>query len=251
MFQEVSELAQISGLTGLIANFISAFFGLIVLYKAIKSKDKLVFYFYLCIVFTASPWFPSGYGYLFWLITGITLEYQVYVLIGMMFVPIAILSWLYIYLTTIRPDKKKLVLTIYSIISIIFEIYLFYFLFFAPDAPVELLLGIFDDPTNPIDIDYKGFILIYLGLSVITSTITGIHFSIMSMKIKEDPSMVWKGRLLIIGFLLFGFSSIFDAMIEMVPIVLIFVRTLLAIGNVFFYMGFILPKWTKKILSIE
>ena len=190
-------------------------------------------------------------GYFFWVITGEILPYQIYVLIGTVGVPIAIIAWLNVYTSTLKPEKKKLVLIIYGILSVIFEIYLFYFLFFAPGAPINSLLGIINDPTNPMDIDFKGFILIFLGLSILTACITGFHFALKSMKKEEHPEIRWKGRFLFIAFLLFGISAIFDAIIEMDPVLLLIMRILLVIANFLFYLGFVLPRWSRKFLSIE
>ena len=250
-FQVLSDLAQISGLTALIAVSISFLLGFIVLIKFFKTKQVLIFNFFLCIIFTASPWYPSGLGYLYWIITGEFLTYQIYVLIGTVGIPIAILAWLNVYLSTINPKKKKLVLILYGIFSIFFELYLFYFLLLAPGAPVNSLLGIIIDPANPMDIDYKGFVLIFLGLSILTACITGFHFAAKSMK-KEEPSEIrLKGKFLLIAFLFFGISAIFDALIEMDSLLLIIIRIILALAMFFFYLGFILPKWIKKILSIK
>ncbi len=250
-FQVLSDLAQISGLTALIAVLISFLLGFIVLIKYFKTKQILIFNFFLCIIFTSSPWYPSGLGYLYWIITGEFLSYQIYVLIGTVGIPIAILAWLNVYLSTIKPKKKKLVLILYGIFSIIFELYLFYFLLLAPGAPVDSLLGIIIDPTNPMDIDYKGFVLIFLALSILTACITGFHFAAKSMKKEEPLEVRWKGRFLLIAFLFFGISAIFDALIEMDSLLLIIIRIILALAMFLFYLGFILPKWIKKILSIE
>ena len=250
-FQVLSDLAQISGLTALIAVSISFLLGTIVLIKYFKTKQVLIFNFFLCIIFTSSPWYPSGLGYLYWIITGEFLTYQIYVLIGTVGIPIAILAWLNVYLSTIYPKKKKLVLLLYGIFSIIFELYLFYFLLLAPGAPVNSLLGIIIDPTNPVDIDYKGFVLIFLGISIMTSCITGFHFAAKSMKKEEIPEVRWKGKFLLIAFLFFGISAIFDALIEMDSLMLVIIRIILALAMFFFYLGFILPKWIKKLLTIE
>ena len=250
-FQVLSDLAQISGLTALIAVSISFLLGTIVLIKYFKTKQVLIFNFFLCIIFTSSPWYPSGLGYLYWIITGEFLTYQIYVLIGTVGIPIAILAWLNVYLSTINPKKKKLVLILYGIFSIFFEVYLFYFLLLAPGAPVNSLLGIIIDPANPMDIDYKGFVLIFLGLSILVACITGFHFAAKSMKKEELPEIRWKGKFLLIAFLFFGISAIFDALIEMSPLLLIIIRIILALAMFFFYLGFILPKWIKKILSIK
>jgi len=198
-FQVLSDLAKISGLTALISVSISFLLGFIVLIKYFKTRQVLIFNFFLCIIFTSSPWYPSGLGYLYWIITGEFLSYQIYVLIG----------------------------------------YLFYFLLLAPGAPIESLLGIIIDPTNPMDIDYKGFVLIFLGLSILTSCITGFHFAAKSMKKEEPPEIRWKGKFLLIAFLFFGISAIFDALIEMDPILLIIMRIILALAMFLFYFYFI------------
>ena len=250
-YQVLSDLAQISGLTALIAVSISFLLGFIVLMKYFKTKQVLIFNFFLCIIFTASPWYPSGLGYLYWIITGEFLTYQFYVLIGTVGIPIAILAWLNVYLSTINPKKKKLVLILYGIFSIFFELYLFYFLLLAPGAPINSLLGIIIDPANPMDIDYKGFVLVFLGLSILTACITGFHFAAKSMKKEETPEIRLKGKFLLIAFLFFGISAIFDALIEMDSLLLIIIRIILALAMFFFYLGFILPKWIKKLLSIE
>ena len=221
------------------------------MFKYFKTKQVLIFNFFLFIIFTSSPWYPSGLGYLYWIITGEFLSYQFYVLIGTVGVPIAILAWLNVYLSTIKPKKKKLVLILYGIFSIIFELYLFYFLLLAPGAPVDSLIGIIIDPSNPMDIDYKGFVLIFLGLSILTSCITGFHFAAKSMKKEEPPEIRWKGKFLLIAFLFFGISAIFDALIEMDTILLVIMRIILALAMFLFYLGFILPRWSKKILSIK
>lgn len=240
---------QVSGITAFLAVCIGILHGCIVLNKAVKTRERLVFSFFLAVVFTLSPWFSSGFGYLIWLITqGVILEQSFYILLGTIAIPVAILAWLDVYMSTIRPEYRTLVLLIFGIFSIIFEIYLFYFLYFAPNAPVYGLLGIID-PQNPLDIDYKGFVLIYEAIVVGTAVLTGIHFSITSLSI-EEKSMVWKGRFLLVAFCFFGIAAIADAMIELGPIFIIIIRIILIIANFSFYIGFLLPKWIRNLLNL-
>lgn len=197
---------------------------------------------------TGSPWWPSGVGYLYWLFTGNIIDYQIYVLIGTLGIGIAFLAWLDIYMSTMHPEKRNLVLGCFLIFSIIFYIYLIYFLFFDPRAPVHYMIGI---KRNPLDIDYKGFILIYMAVSIIVGTSTGIHFSIYSLKRRENPEVRWKGRFLLISFILFAIGAIGDGLIELNPITLITIRVILVISNILYYIGFIMPNWVKNILSLE
>ncbi|MBA7671868.1 hypothetical protein ES703_80034 [subsurface metagenome] len=249
-FQEISQLAHVSGITAFISILVAFLFAGIILGKAIKEKSRILFEFALCIIFTISPWFPSGMGYLYFLTTGVHLPYEIYIIIGNLFLPLAIIFWLDIYLTTVSPSRRNLILCIYIIFSIIFWIYAFYFLYFSPNAPVEEMLGIIDDPTNPFDIDFKWFVLVYLATSIFTSCGTGFHFAAKSLKI-EDKEIQWKGRFLLIAFLCFGISAIADSVIPMTEISLVIFRIVLILANLFFYIGFILPKWIKKIIFRE
>lgn len=246
------ELAQISGMTAAISLCIGWLLGAIVLIKAIKTKQTIIYMFFLCIIFTLSPWYPSGGGYLYWVITnGGTFSYELYIIIGTVGIPIAIMAWLYVYMGTINPEKRKMVLIIFLILSIIYEFYIFYNLYLAPGAPVHSALGVFHDYSNPTDIEYRSILLIYLAGFISIAVITGIHFSLTSMKIKESKDLVWKGRFLLIGFILFGIAAIFDAIIPMDVWLLVIIRLTLMATTTFFYLGFILPKWTKKMLNIK
>ncbi|MFW9942483.1 MAG: hypothetical protein ACFFFT_15700, partial [Candidatus Thorarchaeota archaeon] len=127
-----SDEIKLSGIFGLISITIAWFYGLIVLYKFIKTREKMLFYFFFAIIFTMAPWYPSGLGFIFWLFTRKELAYQVYVLLGTIGTPIALYSWLQIYMPALHPEWKKQISLIIICLSIIFYIYLFYFVFFAP-----------------------------------------------------------------------------------------------------------------------
>ena len=185
LFQVVlDDLTQLSGILGFLAVAIAWFYGGIVLYKYQKTKQKTLFYFFLAIIFTMSPWYPSGLGYVYWLITREEIIYPIYVLLGTISVPIALLSWVQIYMPALHQKWKGLVTWVIICLSIAFYIYLFYFLFFAAGAPVEGLIGIKD---SAIDISYKGFVLGFLAFSLLVSTVTGNDFAIASLKEKDNP----------------------------------------------------------------
>ncbi len=247
LFQEISQLAHISGITAVISNSIALTLTVIIFSKAIKERSRIILEFGFCIFFTVSPWFPSGYGYLYLIITGVPLPYPSYILTGNLFLPLAIIFWLDIYFITVKPDKRNLGLIIYTIFSITFLIYLIFYLFLAPDAPVHEMIGVFDNPTNPFDIDYKMYVLAYLSVSILLACATGIHFAIKSIKINEKE-IQWKGRFLLVAFICFGLAASADAVIPMTEIALVIIRIMLASATICFYLGFILPKWIKKIV---
>ncbi len=247
LFVELDEATRISGYLGIISLFVVLLISTLVLTRAIHRKNKLLYIFFIVVLLTPSPWYPSNFEFIYWLITGNTFDYHIYMLIGTIGLPIALLGWIYIYMTTLKPERTKLILTIYIIFSIFYHVYLFYFLYLAPDAPVERMLG---NKTGPLNMIHKGLIIIYFMVALTTATITGIHFSLVSMR-SDVREVRWKGKFLLISFILFGIGAVGDGFFEVAPIHMFIFRTLLTISSVFYYVGFVMPSWMKGILSLD
>ena len=249
LFQIVlDDLTQLSGIFSLLAMIIAWLYGGISLHKYIKTKEKILFYFFLAVIFTVSPWYNSGLGYVYWLFTGKEIVYPLYVLIGTVGIPIALISWLQIYMPALHEKQKVVVIWITIGISIAFYIFLFYFLFCETGVPVETIIG---TKESAIDIDYKGIAMGFLAFSLLLSTITGNDFAIASMKIKDKPVIVWKGRFLFLSFNLFAIGGIGDGFLPLTPFTLVIFRTILMISQTCYYIGFIMPSWMKRIIKLE
>ncbi|TFG11375.1 MAG: hypothetical protein EU531_11625 [Promethearchaeota archaeon] len=246
-FIDLDPLSQLSGILGTIAVAVAFFYGILVIIKAVQLKYKDLYYFFFAVIFTISPWYPSGFGYIYWLITNDVIPYPIYVLLGTMGVPVALFSWFQIYIPALHPRLKKPLLTITAILSIIYYVYVFFFLFFAPGAPVTHLIGI---KQSAIDIEYKGFALIFLAFSLLVSTITGNEFALNSLK-NEEKLIKWKGRFLILSFNFFAIGAIGDGFLPLNPITLIIFRVFMVLSSTFYYLGFILPKWMRNLLKIN
>jgi len=156
-------------------------------------------------------------------------------------------AWFQIYIPTVYPKAKYPILIITAILSVVYYGYVFYFLFIVPGAPIEALIGI---KTNPVDIEYKGYALIFLGYSLLVSTVTGNEFSIKSLK-SEDKLIKWKGRFLVLSFNFFAIGAIGDGFLPLTPITLIIFRVLMFLSSTCYYIGFLMPNWMKKILKIK
>jgi hypothetical protein len=89
-----------------------------------------------------------------------------------------------------------------------------------------------------------------MGICIIIGVGTGIHFSLISMKIKDSPLVQWKGRFLLVSFILFAVGAIGDALIELTAISLIIIKIILIFSSLFYYIGFIMPKWMRKALQL-
>ncbi len=248
LFVALSEIAQLSGLLCVITICFIVTLALSVLLNAIKKKNKLIFVFGIFLLAINTPWYPSGLGYIYWLMTGNVFDFRLYVLLGTLGMPIIILAWFYIYTTILYPNLKKISLISLGIFSLIFYIYLFYYLFFAPGAPVEHMIGV---QHTPLDIEYRGFVLISIGVYFLIGVPTFLHFAISSMREKDNPAIQWRGKFLLIATILFIIGGIADGLLVLTPIFLIIVRIILLIAGFLFYIGLLMPDWVKKFLDLE
>ena len=245
---ELSNSSQISGFLTLIAIIILIPLLIIVLKRAIETKEKILYLFFFTFIFSFSPWYPTGFGYIYWIFTHETLSYDFNILAGMAFTPIGIIAWINIYLRTVKPNFRTSIIIVFTIFSCIFEVYLFYYLYFAPGAPIKSLLG----TVNELRTNFLGFILIYALISVIIVCSFGIHFSIISIKEATSNKIRWKGKFLLAGFSFFTIVLILDTILPSSLIIgIIIIRIMLIFTCFFLYLGFILPNWIKKLLKIK
>ncbi|HEY0088695.1 MAG TPA: hypothetical protein VGB37_07615 [Candidatus Lokiarchaeia archaeon] len=126
---------------------------------------------------------------------------------------------------------------IFVVIGVLFEVIFFYMLFTVPS-----LLGTLD---SPVDSTFGTVLLIYILFSLCVIFVTGMIFSILSIK-SENPEHRLRGIFLSIILVIFVFGAIFDAL-ELNIIVLTIVRLLMIFSAFTFYIAFVLPNWVKKI----
>ena len=67
----------------------------------------------------------------------------------------------------------------------------------------------------------------------------------------EDKELKLKGVFLIIAFILFGTGAFFDAMMPLNFITLTIARLFLMSSSIFFYFGYILPNFIKRLFIRE
>ena len=244
----MDQSTQLAGLLILISICFVITLNVFVLRIATKRKNKLLYAFCLFLLCINTPWMPSGFGYLVWLITGEIISYQIYVILGTTGVPIAFLTWFYIYTKLLHPHWKKYVLISVGLFSIIFYVYVFYYLFFAPGAPIENMIGI---KKTELDIEYRAFVIIYIACLLIIGAPTFLHFAIASIRTKDDPKIQWRGRFILISLILFMIGAPIDALYTPEPIFLVLIRIILILTALFFYLGFVMPNFLKKLLKLE
>ena len=132
--------------------------------------------------------------------------------------------------------------TIYIIISVIYEIFLFILIFTSPGS-----LGTF---YGTYYFRPKPFPLIFYSFGVATLLITGILFTKESFK-SNDKRLRWRGRFLLLAFISITISMAIEGLIYLPAYGLALVRVVHIAGAFEYYMGFFLPEKVAKLLIKE
>ena len=120
----------------------------------------------------------------------------------------------------------------------IFEIIFFILLFIDPN-----LIG---NLNPPVDVSYKSFIMVYLLSFLLIFVISGLLFARLSLK-SDDPEVKFKGKMLGGAYVTFLIGSVLDSSVPISGFIIIFTRLILILSAFFWYAGFFLPRWIKKL----
>lgn len=118
-------------------------------------------------------------------------------------------------------------------IGITFYLMFFYYLFTDSSQIGEL--------KTPVDVEYELFIILFFIIYIIFVLVIGIGFAVESLK-SDNPEIKLKGKFLLIAFILFVIGAGLDSIITY-PIT----RLILVASSIFFYFGFMLPRWIKEL----
>ena len=235
----LTPLDILNGIFGLSFVIISIILGLIIALKYFKNKDKNFILIGFTWVFITSGWYGTSFSFLSALILGGEgLSFEAIMLLNFIPLPVGLLLWLTAFTNFMYKEKQKLVLIIISVITVIFYVLFFYYLFTDP-----ILVG---EKISPVDTKGNNWVLLlYLVIFILIFLITGVKFSLKTIKI-DNPETKLKGKLLLIAFISFSIGSVLDSMVPSTALTLIIFRLILISSAIEFYGGFILPKWIKK-----
>jgi len=234
---------------------ISFAIGLIILFKYLKFKNRLYILVGLTWIFLSFPWLPDSISFLMNLFARTSLASEWYFIIGNVFIPIALISWIIAYTDMINKEKQKLAVAIIVIFSIVFEIIFFFTLFFIDIN----LIGVID-PLIPFSADLGMLLIIFLLITMLIMLTTGLQFAQKSIK-SEDKEVKLKGKLLRGAFITFTIAALLEKVARsillgvvfqnpsdpLLTVMLAIVRVLLVLSGFAFYGGFLLPRWIKEI----
>lgn len=234
----LSFLDTLNGVFSVIFVAISLLVGFTILSRYFKYKERVYFLVGSTWVLISSPWWPSSLSFLVALSNGVGITKEAYFLIGNILVPVAVALWLLAFTEFLYTEKRKLILSIFAIIGVIFEVLFLIILFLNPDFIGELKI---------VDVNYKSFIMIFLIFFLLIIVVTGFLFANLSLK-SEDPEVKLKGKLLVIAYITFSVGALLDSSIPLNEALIIITRLILIVSAFFWYAGFLLPKWLKKYL---
>ena len=230
--EEISELDILHGIFTTLFVIISLLVGIRILLKYFKYKRREYITVGLAWMGISTPWLGNSLSFLMYILIGYRLELFPYLFIENIFIPLALLCWIYSFSTLVYPRLVKKMTIGFSVICIPYEIFLIIILIINPEI-IGTLEGMFDSKHTIIPNIFRVF-------AIFVVLITGILFARESMK-SEDPSIQWKGRFFLIGMISFAVGAFLDAVLTFTPLELVLVRLLLISSSIEYYLGFFLP----------
>ncbi len=232
----------VNGVFGTLFVIISIIIGVVIISKYFKDKNINFIYVGLTWILIASGWYGTTVSFWIALITGSDgLSYQMIMLFNFIPLPFGLFFWLLAFSNFLYKEKKKLIIIIYSSVTLSYYVIFLYVVFTEP--------SIIGYKISAVDTaGHFSFLLFYIVFFVSVLLITGLKFAIETIKL-EDPEMKLKGKLLIIAFPSFVIGAILDATMPTTAITLVIFRLILISSALEFYLAFIMPDWMKKRLK--
>lgn len=231
-FEDLTELEILQGSFALIFIIISLILGIRIAFKYFSLKRFELITVGLTWIFMSSSWWGASISFILFIFFGFGLNVFLYLFISNVFLPGALICWIYSFCHLAYPRLKKKMVSIYLVICVIYEIFLIIFLLINPEI-IAIMEGKFNTKHQIYTLSFDIF-------TIISALITGVIFAKISMK-SENPVVKLKGKFLLIGFISLMTGAILDAGIPINAITLVLVRILLISSAIEYYMGFLLP----------
>jgi len=236
---DLTLLELLQGTFSLIWAIIAIIVGLRIMYKAFSLKRNELILVGLCWILVSSAWWGSCISFLLYILFGFTLNAFWYFFIDFVFIPGALVCWIYSFCHILYPKLKKKLLGMYIPICIIWEVALIYFL--CTDIEIIGTVG------GKFNTQHNLLSIIFILFAILTVLITGSIFSIKSIQ-SDDPVIKWKGIFLLYAFLAFTLGAFIDAVLPVTAITIVLARLILISSAIGYYLGFFLPESFAKFL---
>ncbi len=244
-FGDFGALEMIQGIFSTIFVVVTIYIGLVFISKYFEHKNRnlYIFGFFWIGAATFFVAIPLQF-FLIWF--GITTPDYTYLFTMYVPLPIMTFGWLTAITSLLYFDRRNLFLRVFLLIAILLEISFFVLFFIQPDL-IARRSGYFYMEMAPFGMFYVVFLIAFILFS-------GIFFGRSSLD-SNDPEIRMKGRLIIISIMIFAGGAAMDIIIPPLEldlvikaIITIIARILMSSSGILFYIGFMLPNWSKKIL---
>ena len=214
--------------------------GLIIVLKYFQFKKREMLFIGLAWMGVYQPWWPSALAFVLALFN-IEIGPILYIFIGNVFIPLSAFLWFMGFTELILSKRKKLIVGIYTAITLLMDIYIIYFLF--NDYTV---LGQFE---GFADIEYEPLMSIYLMFINISLAVSVSIMGRESLK-SNEKDIKTRGKCLIAASICYFLGGFLDVgVFPMIPPALMISRSILISGSILFYIGYLLPEFIKKRLQ--
>jgi hypothetical protein len=231
--ENLTQLDILNGIFAIMFIIFSFIIGFKLIYKYFSHRRIEIITIGLTWIFLSSAWWGIGILFSFYVLFDYRIGTVFYLLIGNIFVPLAIMCWIYSFSNMVYPTIKKRIILVYSVICILYEVFLIIFLITDPG-----MIGTFE---TEFYLTTELYPTVFQIFSVLTAIITGILFTRNALR-SNDPKVQWKGRFLLLAFTAFTIASFFEAIILLDPLTLVIMRTILIFSAIIYYLGFFLPE---------
>ena len=232
----LSLIGWLDGLTALTVVLIGVIIGLISIYKSVKMEAKLLRITGIATLSAGFTLLGPAVDFLTILMTGDNIEpYWLYGLLSYMWSAPLTISGLYVGAELILPDKKKVIIAIFTVLSLIFEVLLFYYTFtnphliyeFPPDPQGNALLNTSLVIRSPVFI----LLLIFLISGLIFN-----GFGFLNKSFQSSGEIKRKFFYLSLGWILFIVCGALDGLFDP-GVAIFFIRTGTMISIILMYLG--------------
>ena len=224
--------------------------GALIISKYLVYKRKDLLYLGIIAIIMSEPFWPAAVQSLLYGATGELLPLEIYIILGNLLVPIAILLWLIVFTKLVEVNiiskNKQIILIAWSICTIIFEIVFLTLIFTGNTSLIA-----WTDVEKSV-VRYTTPMIVFLISCILILFIT-VNIFINEALRSDDPTIRLKGKLIFFGFLFYyaGCLSIIDEPLNL-PLILGWLYPIfIIISAILLYSGFILPQWVRRIFKIS
>jgi len=228
----------------LLSVVISTILGILIALKYRKYRKMDYLTVGITWILLASPYWSDAIQFISVMISGIQIPTNLYFFLANAFIAPMYVTWIIALTKILFVKRKKILVVIFSSIAAVFET-VFLIVFFIDHN----LIG---DQKSTFVVEWAIWIQIYLLISIALLLITGFLFARATIKAGQAELRI-KGIFLLIAFVCFTVATVIDVIGADSPteITILLARTFLIISSLFFYIGYTLPKFAKKLFVKE